>query len=335
MEKNLVLIQCSCGLNIEPDNVMGTMVYCEGCDSYHVIRGNKVMDNAVLHKITRFTGGAREYRKLLLDYLYEHGEKTLFERMEVKSFKRYYVPVREIGQGNDRKFLQLNEADCSISELLFSSPVLDVSLFKDSLPEDETFNLNITDHKPIYATAPDDRIEFLSIDVPMAKLDCRYGLDSSEVVVRYLPVFILETNLCSIVCVGIDKNFVVFNEKDVLEKISKNDVPSRMQRIKDSLFQILIVLCALAIVFAAGYGLYKLFTVGMTVGLLMELLMYAIGAVVTVTGAGFMIVLLCGCFIMISSPLVFLIDMVIANVQGNSYFHPNYKNGEILMNLNS
>lgn len=334
MGTNVISIKCSCGVPIDSENVIGSMVYCEACDSYKIISGCKILDNAAIYKINRFKSDSRECRQYLLDFLYQNGEKTLFDRLEVYGMKRYYVPVREIGEGEHRKLIQLNETNKSVADLMFKTPVINMADIRMSISEEDASSLNFIDQRPIYQQKKEDQVELLPIDVPMLKLNYIYNLDKTETIIRYLPVFILETNLCNITCVGVDENYIVLNKKEVIEIIIKNESPTLWERIKSTAVDIIFIGITLAVLVAGAYVIYKLFTTGMTVMLFFETLMYAFKAFSLVLAVGLMIPLI-GALIAIFAPVMALIQAIVIVLRGDSYDRPNYKKGKILMSLNN
>ena len=261
---NVISLKCSCGRPILSENIFGSMAYCEACHSHKLICNSSAL-KPVFNKIAPFVRDSRYYRQLLLDYFMEKGDAELFKRMKwVHELKRYYVPVREIGAGSSRRLVALNHSNRDVYMGLFSNGSFLVEQLQDSLPEDKFREMVVADYKPIYNQMAENEIEFLKIDVSMDKLDYQYQVDQKEsLVVKYLPVFILETNLCKVVCIGSDEHFIVWNEKDVLQSIHI-DIRKKFKFV--TLFSWLEKIGALGLVGAIVYGIYTFFTMGLNFG---------------------------------------------------------------------
>lgn len=340
METHALQIRCCCGTTIMSDNILGSMVYCHACDSYNIITNSKLFASAVTYKITRFEGNARNFRKVLFNYFYEHGDKALFSEMTSFSLERYYVPVREVGSGDKRFFVQLNETDSYLSATLFpTSPVINYSLVKNALPDSKTKDLNLTDHQPLYAQREAEKVRFLPIDISMSKIDSLYDLSGESAIVRYLPVFILKTNLVDIVCIGTvesddDDNFVILNKDEVDKIIGDKKIPPLAIRVKTWLKDNILDLVGVAFVISVVYGVYKLFTIGITARFLFELMLTMFGALFGVFATAFMMGIFILALRIIFRPATTLIVSLRDVLRGDRYNRPNYKKGLTLMGLN-
>ena len=340
METHAIQIKCGCGTTIRSENVMGSMVYCHACNSYNIITNNKLFATAVTYKITRFEGKARDCRQVLFNYFYEHGDRELFNEMTRFSLERYYVPVREIGTGDKRQFIQLNESDSYVSVCLFpKSSVLEYSKIKSALPDSKTRDLNLADHRPLYEQRETEKVRFLPIDSSMSKIDCLYDLSHDQAIVRYLPVFILKTNLIDIVCIGTvesdnDDSFVILNKKEVDSVIGDKKIPPLTTRIKNWLIDNVLAFAGIALIIAAIYGVYKLFTIGVTARFIFELVMNIFAGIFMVCGTGLMLVVFIMAIWAIFKPATTLISSLRDALRGERYNKPNYKKGLTLMGLN-
>ena len=216
-------IECSCGATIRSEHIHGSIVYCAKCRTYKVLEGQSSLQ-PVFYKILRFDHDRHYYLELLLDYICKNGDEKAFNKMKViKDLQCIYVPVREIGTGQNRFYVPLNTSDEKLKSYLFPKGELPVSLYGDALREADTKDLNVNDFKPIYAVSQSKKTEFLPINVSIEKLDAIYGINSEDLlVVKYLPVFILETNKCKFVCIGHNEKFHVVNQEEVDKAIKPN-----------------------------------------------------------------------------------------------------------------
>lgn len=270
-DTNIISLKCSCGLTISPENILGSMSYCEGCHSYKVI-SNSYSLKPVFNKIVPFVRESRYYRQLLLDYFMEKGDAKLFNRMKLDNkLKRYYVPVREIGVGSNRIIIPLNQSNKELYTGLFGEGSLGSEQLKQSLPENKFRNMVVADHKPIYNQITEDKIEFVKIDVSMDKQDYQYQVDQNEsLVIKYIPVFIFETNLCNLLCIGSDDNFIVWNEEEIMHAIHKE--PKKKFNLTDLIF-LGEAIVFLAVICAIVYGIYSFFTIGLSFETFIDILL--------------------------------------------------------------
>lgn len=339
MGTNIIQLRCNCGTTIRSENVMGTMVYCHACDSYNIITNNELFQQATSYRITRFKGKARDFRQVLFNYLYENGDVGLFNRMTSFTLDRCYMPVLEIGTGDRRQFVQLNETDYVSKRIFKTKDTLEYLLTKRALPDSKTKSLNLTDHQPLYAQRETEKIRFLPIDIPMDKIAHNYVARYDTINIRYIPVFILKTNLVDIICVGSvdsgdDENFVILNRGEVYDAISRKKT-SLITDIKEWLKLNLLNLGILTIVGSVIYGIYKIFTIGITGRFLFELIMKTIQGIFTVLGTCLMLGILLVALWVIFKPAIVLIASFIKVFKGERHRKPNYRKGRALMGLNN
>lgn len=222
MSNKILHIQCSsCGHTIRSEHINGSIVYCAVCHSWKVLEKNSSSLHPVFYKIIRFEHDRRYYLQLLLDYICKNGDEKVFNKMKVtKELRRFYMPVREIGTGSNRCYVPLNISDEKLNQYLFENGKLPVGRYGEAFSEADTKNLNMNDSKPIYAVSESEKIDFLPINVSLEKLDAMYDVNREEMlVVKYLPVFMLETNKCNFICVGANEKFHVVNQEEVNKAI--------------------------------------------------------------------------------------------------------------------
>lgn len=339
MKADFITLKCSCGRPIQPENIFGSMVYCDVCGAYKVLMNNDIL-KPVFNKIVPFPQNARYYRQLLLDYFCRYGDAQLFKRLKLTTgLKRYYVPVREIGSGMNRQFIALNEANKEIYNALFYNGILKINNWENALPEEKIRNLLITDHRPIYTQTVDDRVEFLNIDVSMYKLDQLYHIDQNQsLIIKYLPVFILGTNLGDVVCIGVDENFVIVNEDEVRAVICVPPKVSWLKKSKEKIKDAAGILLFLCVVAGIIYGIYYFFTVGLTFSSffngLFKIILWSGGAILLALWCLLWIALYIGGFILIFAPILCLIIAFMSVVKENKARKaPNIQHGKKMLKL--
>ena len=335
-EINIISLKCSCGRPILSENIFGSMAYCEACHSHKLIGDSSTL-KPVFNKIVPFVRDARYYRQLLLDYFMKRGDAELFDRMKwVHDLQRYYVPVREIGSGSSRRMVALNQSNKDVYIGLFSQGPIDIGKLRESLPEEKFREMVVADYKPIYQQMSENEIEFLKIDVSMDKLDHQYQVDQHEsLVVKYLPVFILETNLCKMVCIGFDEHFVVWNEREVLQAIQ---IDVRKTKFKlATLFSWIQVIGTFGVIAVAVYGIYRFCTMGLNFEIFIKLLLKGLFLAFLAVWCAIWIGLYIAGFLLIFSPLLLFVYSFIEICylsRNNKYPKgPNLRKGIMIMKL--
>lgn len=341
MNEKILQIKCgTCGHIITSEHIHGSIIYCTSCHSYKVLYDNRSLLKPVFYKIVRFQPEERYYREMLLKFFCEHGHKKIFDCLEViQPLRRYYIPVREIiTEDGNHLYVSLNNERSELVEKLFSKDNrISVSMLSQAIREEITSDLTVNDYRPVYTLDRKDQIEILPIDVSNGKIDALYNVNSEQMlIVKYLPVFILDTNLCQILCIGSDENYSIANRDEVLKAINPEKKQSVLKKCWRSIQDWGVMLFGLGVLLSLGYGVYKFFTVGFDsvesfFGTLFKIIFTALGAVFMVLWACLWLSLYVLGFALIFGPVyMFLYCIFYRENSGNS---PNEKKGRKIMNL--
>jgi len=328
-------ITCAtCGKTITSEHIYGSIIYCDGCQSYKVLTNNRSVLKPVFYKIQRFCHDERFYREQILEFLCRNGKPDIFDRMRVtEPLRRYYVPVREICYQTGHFYIPLHEEHNDIFQELFPGNRLVTSSYNQALREELVADMNTTDYRPLYIQEESERIEFLPIDVPIEKTDALYGVSSSEMlIVKYLPVFTLGTNLGKLVCTGTDEAIAVVNWKDFdVHYVGQKE--SLGKRIVWRLGQLGVAAGFLTVLGAIGFGIYKVFTIGISsfgsflMGIL-KVIGFALFAIIVAIEAG---LLLAGLFAIVAPIPIFLFCLFYSEPKQK---YPDRKKGRKVLRLN-
>jgi len=269
----IIAYRCSCGAEIDADSIHGTIVECRYCHNHFVLPQNDSLLRPTFYKITRFEPKINRYTELLLDYLCRKGHYKLFNRLKVKGIKFYYVPTRLVGTGNYAYYVPLNESHNSVFANLFHNKRLYANEYAVSINGSLEDNIKYEDYKPVYNN--NFKVEILPVDVSVEKVDALHGVNAqSMLIVKYLPFFVLETNLCNIECIGVDESFAVVNEKEVLKAIKDNFESNRLAELRDYLKDNAKTFVSLAIIGLVIYLVYSFFTMGISsIGHLLQVIL--------------------------------------------------------------
>lgn len=258
---SVIQVTCpSCGATIGPDNIHGTMVYCPNCKSYRVVANNRDTLRPVFNKIQRHTNNIYDYKRKIVNLIWDAGGKGVFDIIKPTSeFKRFYLPVREIYRGKKKTTLCLNE----YNNILHNSP-LNGEISSDitnTLNESDFSDLLSTDFNPIFIRREEDKIEFLSTDTPMDKIDAQYDVKAADMtVIKYLPITTVDTTMGRLFAIGASQLHLINPDgiKDFMKKMKlakENEVG-----LKNHVFNLVV----LGIIIALCCGVYRFLTMGIS-----------------------------------------------------------------------
>jgi hypothetical protein len=228
----------------------------------------------------------------------------------------------------------LHESRNELFKGLFPNGQLPVTTYEQTLSERFTADLNVSDYRPVYVVEKQQRVEILPIDVSIDKVDAIYGGNREKMlVVKYLPVFTLGTNLCKVLCVGSDENFAVVNKGVVDNAISdsseKEGLIKQLIKKGNDWIEGIGILAVLSGIF---YCLYKLFTIGIS-GFwdIFKMIGYAFAGVLLAAWCILWLALyLVGALFIFAPILIFILSLFYREKKEKV---PNEKKGRKIMNL--
>ena len=274
----------------------------------------------------------------MLKYFCENGHYKVFDRLEItEPLRRYYVPVREITMDGQRYYVPLNEARDELIRKLFPEGRLYVGAFGQAVREEITSDLTVNDYRPIYAMDKNQQVEILPIDVSIDKLDALYGVNRAEMlIVKYLPVFTLGTNLCEVLCVGSDEQFWVVNRAEVNAAINPGKDQPFLKKYWVTIEEYGGLILSLGFLSCIGYGVYKLFTVGFSsfgafFWAVCKAVFYVLGAVFMAVWVALWLGLYVLGFALIFGPVLMFLYCIFYRKSPQKV--PNEKKGRKVMNL--
>lgn len=303
----LIQVKCpSCGAIISTDNIHGTISYCEYCKTYSVLDNHRSILKCVFYKIQPFSTSINEYNKGLVPALSQIGEGDIYDYLKLCSpVQRFYLPVREIRNGNKIQVIPLNskyrtlDLSAISSGLINNTGAIQQRLFQD---------LKTTDYNPLYIKAKKERVEFIPIDESIDKIDALYNANKDDMlIIKYLPLSVTQSNMGQIIAIG-DTNPVVINEYSIKEglEICRNNVGENKRKRFAPMRSIIGLICIAGLIAAV----YKIFTTGITPGGVFSTVFSIIGillfALWSVIWIGLYVI---GAFLIFVPPIYFIWNM--------------------------
>lgn len=307
---HVIQIKCpSCGVVITPDNIHGTIAHCGSCKSYSVLKNNQKLIKNVFYKLNKFDTDINELKKTLVEEMLEWNEEKLFKRLKLTNdIKRFYLPVREIQQGGQKKLIPLNEEYKSIDTFFLYEDEIQ-NWMKSSFMEKDFTDLKTFDFKPLYVQKKEDKINFLPIDVSLDRIDALYDQQKSNIlIIKYLPLTVIPTNVGEMVALG-HKELKIINKPTILNKIK--DLKKENEEKKYNVRSIIGGVIFLIILGGIVSAIYKILTMGITTDGFMTFIFNAIGYFLLGIWAALWIGLYAiGAIIIFVPPLLFLLNMI-------------------------
>lgn len=282
---SIIQVTCpSCGATIGPDDIHGTIVYCPKCKSYRVLANNRDVLKPVFNKIQRHIGNIIDYKNQMVNLIWKAGGQGVFEEVKpVSAFRRFYLPVREIYNGEKKTILCLNEYD----DILHNTPLNGEipPYITNMLNESDFSDLLSIDFKPIFVKEEEDKIDFLSTDTPIDKIDILYDVKKTEmIVIKYLPITTVDTTIGRLFAIGTNHIFLINPQviSNHMEKVREKKIE------KIDKWTIIWLVVIVAILIALCIGIYKFLTMGISFSdFLMGIIagiVYAIGIFLGIIG---------------------------------------------------
>lgn len=167
----------SCGKSFKPDLVHGMLRRCSSCGQWSVATSENVNEN-VIFKIILFQHTKDELKRNLWKMLVERCTHNVAELLGNVSINSFYLPVREIGDGENRKLIPANKSyedlfiyslDCKCYD-----KIIDISIQKN-------FSSDIIRN---------NQVNCLEVNISKNYQDKNYGLYRDDIYkILYLPVY--------------------------------------------------------------------------------------------------------------------------------------------------
>lgn len=164
METVILDSKCpNCGEAFKPDYIFGNMRRCAACKMWSVAISGNVNEN-VISKIVLFELTKEDLKQRLEKLLIDKCVRNVADILGNVTIHSFYLPVREIGTGTERRLIPANMAysGCFVSSLECSvyDDIFDITLQK-------SFSIDILRN---------ERINVLDVDISKRDQDHEYGI---------------------------------------------------------------------------------------------------------------------------------------------------------------
>lgn len=178
METVILDSKCpNCGEAFKPDYIFGNMRRCAACKMWSVAISGNVNEN-VISKIVLFELTKEDLKQRLEKLLIDKCVRNVADILGNVTIHSFYLPVREIGTGTERRLIPANMAysGCFVSSLECSvyDDIFDITLQK-------SFSIDILRN---------ERINVLDVDISKRDQDHEYGIFRHDFYkILYLPIY--------------------------------------------------------------------------------------------------------------------------------------------------
>lgn len=243
-------IMChTCGNVIDSRFIRGTIVYCDSCRSYRVLAGNRSVMKPVFYRIVKFPDfDTARYEEFVRKYVGSVGEgkkptgavskiskminredggkeavtktgRKLLKGLKVQSVKMYYMPTRELGDGEGRFYVPVTTERKEIFAPLFKEEKLPT---EPALDRPNAEDLDVSYQYKTSRSFQGIQVDFLPVNVSLDKVDALYGADKNSIqVIKYLPIVEVATNYGTFTLFAVGDEPRLINKKEIDKQLSE------------------------------------------------------------------------------------------------------------------
>lgn len=255
MKEVLLNSKCpNCGSAFEPDSIFGNLRFCKACKQWSIAYGNNgdnTFNENVMFRIVQFEVEQEQVKKDLYAYLLKECPLKVLKKITNISIEKVFIPVREIGSGDDRSIIPLNSQYSSVVLDLFEGDapknqfayVKPVGVWHDKLiPREKQKAISVDDVRSM-------NIKMEEIDVSKASVDTKYNILRDDYYrVIYIPGYRINLK-------GFDKTWLYLGLKDKSDlKASRLGLEEAQKEESGNKMNSFVISIVLGAVFGAVYN---------------------------------------------------------------------------------